>query len=171
MFPILPTSLRELTQRYDLCVTGEGLSHLQALDRQQLLRLIPHIQVFARVVPKQKVRDVDKTQILLVCPWGSSGGRQEQCLMLKLLSANKQNLSRYPSQLAARNRAQDVCCHYPEGTGSFSSAFLKLIRVNLLERGLEGTEFPPHSNAQPRRIVQLSCSANSHHAVLFGRSL
>lgn len=54
VFPILPSSLRELTQHYDLCVTGEGLSHLQALNRQQLLRLIPHIQVFARVVPKQK---------------------------------------------------------------------------------------------------------------------
>lgn len=55
--PVLPSSLRELTQRYDLCITGEGLAHLQAVNRQQLLKLIPHIQVFARVVPKQKVRD------------------------------------------------------------------------------------------------------------------
>ncbi|XP_037263364.1 endoplasmic reticulum transmembrane helix translocase [Falco biarmicus] len=54
LLPISPTSLQELTQRYDLCVTGEGLSHLQAVNRQQLLKLIPHIQVFARVVPKQK---------------------------------------------------------------------------------------------------------------------
>ncbi|OPJ82528.1 hypothetical protein AV530_016373 [Patagioenas fasciata monilis] len=52
--PVLPASLRELTRRYDLCVTGEGLAHLQALDRQRLLELIPHVQVFARVVPKQK---------------------------------------------------------------------------------------------------------------------
>lgn len=57
VLPILPNSLRELTQRYDLCITGEGLSHLQSVNRQQLLKLIPHIQVFARVVPKQKVRD------------------------------------------------------------------------------------------------------------------
>ncbi|XP_054039459.1 endoplasmic reticulum transmembrane helix translocase isoform X2 [Rissa tridactyla] len=54
VLPLLPASLRELTQRYDLCVTGEGLSHLQSVNRQQLLKLIPHIQVFARVVPKQK---------------------------------------------------------------------------------------------------------------------
>ncbi|CAN0021138.1 unnamed protein product [Bubo scandiacus] len=54
VLPDSPASLRELTQRYDLCVTGEGLSHLQAANRQQLLKLIPHIQVFARVVPKQK---------------------------------------------------------------------------------------------------------------------
>jgi len=56
VLPVSPTSLRELTRRYDLCVTGEGLSHLQSVDGQQLLKLIPHIQVFARVVPKQKVR-------------------------------------------------------------------------------------------------------------------
>ncbi|KAM6330498.1 endoplasmic reticulum transmembrane helix translocase isoform 2-T2 [Alca torda] len=54
VLPVVPASLRELTQRYDLCVTGEGLSHLQSVNRQQLLKLIPHIQVFARVVPKQK---------------------------------------------------------------------------------------------------------------------
>ncbi|NXV20114.1 AT131 ATPase, partial [Cepphus grylle] len=54
VLPVAPASLRELTQRYDLCVTGEGLSHLQSVNRQQLLKLIPHIQVFARVVPKQK---------------------------------------------------------------------------------------------------------------------
>uniref|UniRef100_A0A8C6IKU8 Endoplasmic reticulum transmembrane helix translocase n=1 Tax=Melopsittacus undulatus TaxID=13146 RepID=A0A8C6IKU8_MELUD len=54
LLPIFPMSLQELTQQYDLCVTGEGLSHLQSVDRQQLLKLIPHIQVFARVVPKQK---------------------------------------------------------------------------------------------------------------------
>ncbi|KFZ62691.1 putative cation-transporting ATPase 13A1, partial [Podiceps cristatus] len=54
VLPTLPASLRELTRRYDLCVTGEGLSHLQSVNRQQLLKLIPHIQVFARVVPKQK---------------------------------------------------------------------------------------------------------------------
>uniref|UniRef100_A0A8C6Z278 Endoplasmic reticulum transmembrane helix translocase n=1 Tax=Nothoprocta perdicaria TaxID=30464 RepID=A0A8C6Z278_NOTPE len=54
LLPSFPSPLQELTQRYDLCVTGEGLSHLQAVDRQQLLKLIPHIQVFARVVPKQK---------------------------------------------------------------------------------------------------------------------
>ncbi|KAM6100936.1 endoplasmic reticulum transmembrane helix translocase-like [Pterocles gutturalis] len=52
--PIFPTSPRELTRRYDLCVTGEALSHLQSVNKQQLLKLIPHIQVFARVVPKQK---------------------------------------------------------------------------------------------------------------------
>ncbi|NWI69191.1 AT131 ATPase, partial [Todus mexicanus] len=54
VLPISTSSPREVTQRHDLCVTGEGLAHLQAFDPQQLLKLIPHIQVFARVVPKQK---------------------------------------------------------------------------------------------------------------------
>uniref|UniRef100_A0A8C3XMS7 ATPase 13A1 n=1 Tax=Chelydra serpentina TaxID=8475 RepID=A0A8C3XMS7_CHESE len=52
-FPIFPHSLQELT-RHNLCVTGEGLSYLQTASRQQLLKLIPHVQVFARVAPKQK---------------------------------------------------------------------------------------------------------------------
>ncbi|NXG48046.1 AT131 ATPase, partial [Psilopogon haemacephalus] len=52
--PNLPSSTLELTQLYDLCLTGEGLSYLQATNKQQLLRLMPHVQVFARVVPKQK---------------------------------------------------------------------------------------------------------------------
>lgn len=38
-----------------LCLTGDGLAHLQAVDPQQLRHLIPHVQVFARVAPKQKV--------------------------------------------------------------------------------------------------------------------
>ncbi|CAI5764980.1 manganese-transporting ATPase 13A1 [Podarcis lilfordi] len=52
--PIIPDSLQELTRDHNLCVTGEGLSQLQATDGQLLLRLIPHVQVFARVAPKQK---------------------------------------------------------------------------------------------------------------------
>lgn len=56
--PIVPHSLQDLTKNHNLCVTGEGLSQLQATDSQFLLRLIPHIQVFARVAPKQKVRGV-----------------------------------------------------------------------------------------------------------------
>ncbi|XP_026516456.1 manganese-transporting ATPase 13A1 isoform X1 [Terrapene carolina triunguis] len=51
--PIFPHSLQELTH-HNLCVTGEGLCYLQTASRQQLLKLIPHVQVFARVAPKQK---------------------------------------------------------------------------------------------------------------------
>uniref|UniRef100_A0A8C3HM29 Endoplasmic reticulum transmembrane helix translocase n=1 Tax=Chrysemys picta bellii TaxID=8478 RepID=A0A8C3HM29_CHRPI len=51
--PIFPHSLQELT-RHNLCVTGEGLCYLQTASRPQLLKLIPHVQVFARVAPKQK---------------------------------------------------------------------------------------------------------------------
>ncbi|XP_050187126.1 endoplasmic reticulum transmembrane helix translocase-like, partial [Myiozetetes cayanensis] len=52
--PAFPKSQRELTEPFDLCLTGEGLEHLRSRDRERLLRLIPHIRVFARVVPKQK---------------------------------------------------------------------------------------------------------------------
>uniref|UniRef100_A0A8C8SE98 Endoplasmic reticulum transmembrane helix translocase n=1 Tax=Pelusios castaneus TaxID=367368 RepID=A0A8C8SE98_9SAUR len=51
--PLFPHSLADLL-RHDLCVTGDGLSYLQAAHRPQWLKLIPHVQVFARVEPKQK---------------------------------------------------------------------------------------------------------------------
>ncbi|XP_051627800.1 endoplasmic reticulum transmembrane helix translocase [Manacus candei] len=54
VLPAFPECQRELTEPFDLCVTGEGLEHLRSGNRERLLRLIPHIRVFARVVPKQK---------------------------------------------------------------------------------------------------------------------
>lgn len=47
---IVPT----LVSRYDLCVTGEGLNRLTN-DPRLLNALLPHVRVFARVSPKQKV--------------------------------------------------------------------------------------------------------------------
>ncbi|KAM6168574.1 endoplasmic reticulum transmembrane helix translocase isoform 3-T3 [Erethizon dorsatum] len=52
--PLTPGSPRTLAREHALCLTGDGLAHLQASDPQQLLYLIPHVQVFARVAPKQK---------------------------------------------------------------------------------------------------------------------
>lgn len=55
MLPLAPGSVKALADKYALCLTGDGLAHLQAADPQQLLHLIPHVHVFARVAPKQKV--------------------------------------------------------------------------------------------------------------------
>uniref|UniRef100_A0A8U8CGW6 P-type ATPase A domain-containing protein n=1 Tax=Geospiza parvula TaxID=87175 RepID=A0A8U8CGW6_GEOPR len=52
--PAFPECLRDLTGPFELCLTGEGLEQLRLRDRERLLRLIPHIRVFARVAPKQK---------------------------------------------------------------------------------------------------------------------
>lgn len=56
VLPLTLGSPKALALEHALCLTGDGLAHLQAVDPQQLLRLIPHVQVFARVAPKQKVR-------------------------------------------------------------------------------------------------------------------
>lgn len=55
MRPLVQGSPKALALEHALCLTGDGLAYLQAEDPQQLLRLIPHVQVFARVAPKQKV--------------------------------------------------------------------------------------------------------------------
>uniref|UniRef100_A0A6M2DGQ8 Putative p-type atpase n=1 Tax=Xenopsylla cheopis TaxID=163159 RepID=A0A6M2DGQ8_XENCH len=44
----------ELTNSYDLCITGEGLVYLQEYHNALLFKLMPHIIVFARFSPKQK---------------------------------------------------------------------------------------------------------------------
>ncbi|XP_035626691.1 manganese-transporting ATPase 13A1 [Oncorhynchus keta] len=51
--PLPPPSVPSLVDQYDLCVTGEGLTRLTS-DTRLLHALLPHVQVFARVSPKQK---------------------------------------------------------------------------------------------------------------------
>ncbi|XP_072225588.1 endoplasmic reticulum transmembrane helix translocase [Leuresthes tenuis] len=48
-----PPSVSSFVRQFDLCVTGEGLARLSCEPRL-LHSLLPHIQVFARVSPKQK---------------------------------------------------------------------------------------------------------------------
>lgn len=52
--PAFPDSVKSFTDKYYLCLTGEGLSYLQVTRGNLLNALIPHTQVFARVSPKQK---------------------------------------------------------------------------------------------------------------------
>lgn len=52
--PLPPPSTSSFVSQYDLCVTGDGLDKLSCEPRL-LHALLPHIRVFARVSPKQKV--------------------------------------------------------------------------------------------------------------------
>ncbi|XP_004384426.1 endoplasmic reticulum transmembrane helix translocase [Trichechus manatus latirostris] len=54
VLPLAEGSPKVLALEHALCLTGDSLAYLQAMDPQQLLHLIPHVQVFARVAPKQK---------------------------------------------------------------------------------------------------------------------
>uniref|UniRef100_A0A671R4G3 Endoplasmic reticulum transmembrane helix translocase n=1 Tax=Sinocyclocheilus anshuiensis TaxID=1608454 RepID=A0A671R4G3_9TELE len=51
--PLPTSSVSDLIRRYDLCVTGEGLTRM-TYEPSLLNALLPHVQVFARVSPKQK---------------------------------------------------------------------------------------------------------------------
>lgn len=52
--PLASPSPPTFVQQFDLCVTGDGLSRMSG-DPLLLNTLLPHIRVFARVSPKQKV--------------------------------------------------------------------------------------------------------------------
>ncbi|KAM3962708.1 endoplasmic reticulum transmembrane helix translocase [Aphomia sociella] len=45
---------KQLTSKFDLCITGEGLTFLNEHHHKFLIELMPHIKVFARFAPKQK---------------------------------------------------------------------------------------------------------------------
>lgn len=94
LLPLAPGSPKALAQEHALCLTGDGLAHLQATDPQQLLRLIPHVQVFARVAPKQKV--------------GAAGPRGKG--QGAALGGRGPRLSPSPAPAG-------ICHHQPEGAG------------------------------------------------------
>ncbi|XP_071948299.1 endoplasmic reticulum transmembrane helix translocase-like [Antedon mediterranea] len=55
ILPIIPQGGRkELIDKYDLCLTGEGLTEMQTSYMKYLNLLLPSVSVFARVAPKQK---------------------------------------------------------------------------------------------------------------------
>lgn len=50
----LDGSIKELVESYDLCLTGDGLAHLNHNYKEILKKILPHVCVFARVAPKEK---------------------------------------------------------------------------------------------------------------------
>nr|MBE5724978.1 putative cation-transporting ATPase 13A1 [Cucujiformia] len=52
-FP-LEYDYKQLTKKYDLCITGDGLTFLKNSYPQFLKLILPHVTVFARFAPKQK---------------------------------------------------------------------------------------------------------------------
>ncbi|XP_077986422.1 endoplasmic reticulum transmembrane helix translocase-like [Glandiceps talaboti] len=53
--PMIPSGgVKDLVKNYDLCMTGEGLTHMQNGNTKFLNSLLPWIKVYARVAPKQK---------------------------------------------------------------------------------------------------------------------
>ncbi|XP_019619059.1 PREDICTED: manganese-transporting ATPase 13A1-like isoform X1 [Branchiostoma belcheri] len=53
--PMVPREgAKELIGKYDLCLTGEALTQLKAVNEKFFQKILPHVKVFARVAPKQK---------------------------------------------------------------------------------------------------------------------
>lgn len=64
--PLPSPSISSFVSQFDLCVTGDGLAWLSC-DLRLLHTLLPHIRVFARVSPKQKVGPKSAVALFLFC--------------------------------------------------------------------------------------------------------
>lgn len=62
--------------KYELCMTGSGLEHLQMTNRSFLLKLLANVRVFARMSPKQKERVITDLKamghVTLMCGDGTN---------------------------------------------------------------------------------------------------
>ncbi|XP_064649673.1 endoplasmic reticulum transmembrane helix translocase-like [Lineus longissimus] len=75
--PMVPSfGAKELLSTYDLCLTGDALSHLYNTNPKFFNSILHHVQVFARVAPKQKEFVItslkDKGFITLMCGDGTN---------------------------------------------------------------------------------------------------
>lgn len=74
---ILPLSTgRSVAEKHDLCLTGDGLTYLQKAMPDELLKILPHVKVFARFDPKQKEHVITSLRALnytvLMCGDGTN---------------------------------------------------------------------------------------------------
>jgi len=57
-FPFEPLLQSEISQGYDLCITGSTLPHvLNAPNKRSVSEIMNHARIFARASPEQKVRN------------------------------------------------------------------------------------------------------------------
>jgi len=52
---LIPKNLSQFFCDYDICLTGDGLNFLIENEPKFFSKILPHVRVFARVAPKQKV--------------------------------------------------------------------------------------------------------------------
>lgn len=55
VLPCIPKNFKEFFLNYELCLTGDGMNYILDTDQKFFKRVLPHVRVFARVAPKQKV--------------------------------------------------------------------------------------------------------------------
>jgi len=81
--------------KYDLCLTGDGLSHLLKMDNKYFNKVLPLVRIFARVSPKQKEQIITSMKQLnfnvVMCGDGTNdvGALKHAHVGVALLSGSK----------------------------------------------------------------------------------
>ncbi|XP_067088772.1 manganese-transporting ATPase 13A1 isoform X1 [Osmerus mordax] len=150
--PLPPPSVPSFTNQYDLCVTGEGLARLSS-DSQLLHALLPHVQVFARVSPKQKEFVITSLKglgyITLMCGDGTNDvGALKHAHIGVALLANAPE--RMPER---RKRGRDKEIPVPESRPPVPSSGIKMTSRAARQRVMAQRE--EQLAAQKERISQV----------------
>lgn len=96
----------ELTQKYDLCLTGDALIYLFQEYKDYFNKILPHIKVFARVAPKQKELVITSLRSLgfttLMCGDGTN-----DVGALKHANVGVAILSNVPEKISKKQKKKD----------------------------------------------------------------
>jgi len=88
--------------KYDLCLTGEGMSHLLKMDSWYFNKVLPLVRIFARVSPKQKEQIITSMKQLnfnvVMCGDGTNdvGALKHAHVGVALLSGSKKVAGKKP---------------------------------------------------------------------------
>ncbi|XP_073242423.1 endoplasmic reticulum transmembrane helix translocase-like [Porites lutea] len=155
--PIIPAGgIKELTSKFDLCVTGEAFSYLQSTEKLSKFfhSIIQNVQVFARVAPKQKELVITKLKskgfVTLMCGDGTNdvGALKHAHCGVALLAGAPEKLPDNSKKSSQKSKDEKASTSQTDDKGKNDS-------IKIVSRG----SIPPASGKGSSRAAKMRAMA------------